>query len=57
MWTQTARFSSGPVFRPVNKGDRLSGDSMTAQSVFEAVKLYATRSEIPDFTPQAEVVG
>lgn len=42
-WTQAAGFQSGRVFRPVNKADRLSGESMTAQSVFVAVKHYAAQ--------------
>ena len=40
-WTTAAGISSGRVFRPVNKGDRITGTSMTPQSVFEAVKGYA----------------
>jgi integrase/recombinase XerD len=31
----------GEIFRPVNKGGRMAGENMTAQSVFETVKHYA----------------
>jgi site-specific recombinase XerD len=47
-WTAAAGITAGRVFRPVNKGDRISGEKMTAQSVFVAVKKYAKRmSENP----------
>jgi site-specific recombinase XerD len=39
-WIAAAGFSSGRVFRPINKGNRLCGESMTAQSIFEVVKKY-----------------
>jgi site-specific recombinase XerD len=50
-WTQAASFSSGRVFRPVNKGDRLCGDSMTAQSIFETVKKYAAEAGFDGISP------
>jgi site-specific recombinase XerD len=40
-WTLAAGFTSGRLFRPVNKGDKLAGETMTAQSIFETVKKYA----------------
>ena len=40
-WTQTAGFATGRLFRPVNKGGRLTAEKMSAQSVFVAVKHYA----------------
>ncbi len=40
-WTTAAAIRTGRVFRAVNKGDRVVGDGMTAQSVFEALKKYA----------------
>lgn len=42
-WTQAAGVEAGRIFRPVNKADRISGESMTAQSVFVAVRRYAKR--------------
>jgi len=40
-WIAAAGFMSGRLFRPVNKGGNLAGESMTAQSIFETVKKYA----------------
>jgi site-specific recombinase XerD len=50
-WTAAACLSIGRVFRPVNKGDRLCGDSMTAQSIFETVKRYAAEIGLKDIAP------
>jgi site-specific recombinase XerD len=50
-WTATAGFSTGRVFRPVNKGDRLCGESMTAQSIFETVKKYAAEVGLENIAP------
>jgi integrase len=41
VWTAAAGVVGGRVFRAINKGDRISGESMTPQSVFETVKHYA----------------
>lgn len=40
-WITAANLTAGYVFRPVNKGDNLSGDSMTSQAVQNTVKEYA----------------
>jgi len=40
-WTQTAGISEGRIFRAVNKGDRLAGESLTSQAVQDVVKAYA----------------
>jgi site-specific recombinase XerD len=50
-WTTTAGFSAGRIFRPVNKGDRLCGDTMTAQSIFETVKKYASEIGLTQIAP------
>ena len=39
--TQTAGISEGRIFRAVNKGDRLAGESLTSQAVQDVVKAYA----------------
>ena len=39
------------VFRAVKKGDRLAGQSMTAQAVFYVVKQYAARLGLDSFGP------
>ena len=38
-----AGITSGRLLRAVNKGDRIVGDSMTAQSIFEVVENYGRR--------------
>lgn len=40
-WTKAAKILAGRIFLPVNKSDHISGSSMTAQSVFVAVRRYA----------------
>lgn len=50
-WTAAAGIADGRVFRPVNKGDRLYGDSMTAQSIFETVKKYAAQIGVANVAP------
>ncbi|MGH9615010.1 MAG: tyrosine-type recombinase/integrase, partial [Bryobacteraceae bacterium] len=50
-WTTAAGFKTGRVFRPVNKGDRLCGDTMTAQSIFETVKKYAAEIGLKEIAP------
>lgn len=42
-WANAAGLNEGRVFRPVDKGDSLRGEKMTSQSIFDAVKKYATR--------------
>jgi len=51
LWTAAAGFTSGRVFRPVNKGGRLCGESMTAQSVFEVVRKYAAEAGFEGIRP------
>ena len=51
VWTGEAGFTSGRVFRPVNKGGRIAGESMTAQSIFETVKIYAEKVGLKDIAP------
>jgi integrase len=45
-WTGMASISSGHLFRPVNKGDRLCGEQMTAQAVYNTVAAYAAQMGI-----------
>lgn len=40
-WTETANLSGGYVFRPVNKGDSITGEKLTSQAVQNIVKEYA----------------
>jgi len=40
-WAEAARIDSGLIFRPVNKGDHLAGERMSAQAIYATVKRYA----------------
>jgi site-specific recombinase XerD len=40
-WAASAEISSGAVFRGVNKGDNLTGDSLTSQGVWRCVAKYS----------------
>ena len=51
IWVASAEFTTGPVFRPVNKGGRVCGDRMTAQAVFNTVKHYAATLSINKLAP------
>jgi integrase len=39
-WLAVARFSEGLVLGAVNKGDRIKGQGMSAQSIYEVVEAY-----------------
>ncbi len=39
-WTAAAGFSAGLVLGSVNKGDRITGQGMSAQSIYEVVEAY-----------------
>ncbi|MFK0339205.1 site-specific integrase [Agrobacterium deltaense] len=40
-WLQAAEITSGPIFRRFNRGDRLTGETLTDQAVALIVKKYA----------------
>lgn len=40
-WSQAAALTGGHVFRSINRGDNISGDTMTSQAVQDVVKHYA----------------
>ena len=50
-WMAAACFTAGRIFRAVNKGDNLAGESMTAQSIFETVKKYAAEIGVGNIAP------
>jgi integrase len=50
-WIAAAGFVAGRLLRPVNKGDRLAGESMTAQSIFDTVKKYAAIIGVREIAP------
>jgi site-specific recombinase XerD len=51
IWVQGGAIPSGRLFRPVNRGDRVVGESMTAQAVFNTVKAYAAAIGMKNFAP------
>src|SRR5215831_10915268 len=40
-WTAAAEITDGALFKGVNKGDRLTGDSLTSQGVWRCVEKYS----------------
>lgn len=42
-WTEAAGISEGCIFRRFRKGNRLDGDSMTPQAIYDVVRGYADR--------------
>jgi site-specific recombinase XerD len=47
VWTQAARLSTGRLFRGVNKGDNLTGDSLDPQGVWRVVEKYREEIGVP----------
>ena len=43
-WVSAAGIRAGRLLRAVNKGDRIVGAGMTAQSIFEVVEKYGRRT-------------
>ena len=43
LWLAAAGITSGAVFRAVDKADRVTGDSLTAQAIYEVTKTYGYR--------------
>lgn len=43
LWLEAAGFTSGNLFRSINKGGKISGHSMTAQAIFDVVKLHTEK--------------
>ena len=50
-WTKAAEIKSGRVFRSVNKGDHIDGESMTAQAIRDAVTHYAQVIGLGEIAP------
>lgn len=42
-WTAAAGITVGRLLRPVNRGDRIAGETMAAHSIFELIELYGKR--------------
>jgi integrase len=50
-WVSGAGIGSGLVFRAVNKGGKVTGESMTPQSIFEVVQQYGAAIGVPALAP------
>ena len=50
-WISPAGITTGLIFRAVNKAGRVTGDRMTAQSIFEAVRIYGAKIGVPELAP------
>jgi integrase len=50
-WATSAGITDGLLFRAINKGGRVTGSSMTAQSIFAVVRLYGAKIGIRDLAP------
>src|SRR6266705_3403216 len=50
-WTESARITTGRVFRSINKAGRIWGDGMTPKVLWEVVKDAAARSGIEKLAP------
>ena len=50
-WVSAAGIQAGRIFRAINKGDHIAGESMTAQAVFETVRYYAQEIGVENIAP------
>lgn len=50
-WTTSAGVDSGPIFRQVNKGGRMSGHGFTAKVIWNVVRAAATKCALPNVAP------
>jgi len=51
IWSTAAGITAGFVFRSLNKGGRITGERMTAQAIFEAVRFYGDRVGVVGLAP------
>lgn len=50
-WMQAAGIHQGRLFRPVNKADKMRGDSLTGQALYNAVVRYVATLKLGDVAP------
>jgi integrase len=50
-WASPAGLAEGHVFRPVLRGDRVSGDRLGEKVVWQMLRGYAAEIGIPDLAP------
>ena len=50
-WITAAGIDSGLIFRSINKRGLVTGNSMTARSIFDVVKMFGLRIGVPNVAP------
>jgi len=50
-WTSASDIADGHVFRPVNRGGRVTGDRLGEKVVWQMLKKYAAEVGFPDIAP------
>jgi integrase len=50
-WTAVAGVTEGHLFRPVNRGDQVSGEHMSEKVVWQMLKTYIVVAGLPDIAP------
>ena len=50
-WTSAAGLAEGYVFRPVNRGDRVTGDAFSEKVIWQMLRQYATAAGVPGIAP------
>jgi integrase len=50
-WITAAGIDNGLIFRSINKSGLVNGNSMTARSIFEVVRMYGSRIGVPNLAP------
>jgi integrase len=50
-WAAAAGFTDGPVFRPIGRGDRVSGGRLGQKVVWQMLRRYAAEVGIPGIAP------
>src|SRR6185369_1973767 len=50
-WKSAAAVESGHVFRPVNRGDCVSGDALSEKVVWQLITPYAETAGVPGIAP------
>jgi len=50
-WTLVAAVTEGHLFRPVNRGDQVFGERMSAKVVWQMLKTYVAGAGLPDIAP------
>jgi site-specific recombinase XerD len=50
-WTATASVSTGPVFRPVNRGDQVQGPALSEKVIWQLLQGYAATAGVPGIAP------